>query len=829
MTPTLQKPEQFDLGAAARDTVDRGATSVTGEVLSCRALKGDFRSITLRDRSELVGELTPDEAARLVGLAATFWGVWKQHPRYGWQFAFDGVTICPAQTPTATINYLSRSGLGINRSLATKIFKEFGDQTMVVVRGAPARLVNAGLMTEEAANAAAVKLEAMARHERPRMELFALFAGHGLSKKTVEACLGEWGADAPSRVRRDPFSMLVARLDGVGFKKADALYTALGLPLHRVKRQLMAGWHALLNDGDGNTWEYRGKVSKAIRAAVGMIDFSDDPTGQAKMMRDLDRERAIALGLRSKWLRERDDHIAATERAQEEEMVALCVGRMLENAQTADGVKWPAVPQGDLSNHQFEKIQPLLRSQIGILAGTPGTGKTYTAAAIIREVLRVIPVELCGVVAPTGKASVRITAAMNRYQLPLTATTIHRLLMGGPDGRFQFNASNKLPLKVVLVDETSMVDTSLMAALFAALRRDCLVLLVGDPYQLPPVGHGAPLRDLIAAGVPCALLTEIQRNAGLIVRACAAIKDGHPFADTAGRFTESPDENLKMLHVDEANGPGGAVAQLLAVLEGCRARGIDPVWETQVIVARNDDTPVSRKVLNGVLQNVLNPAQANLPAEKSNDKYRVGDKFICLRNQYLSKTGPARAGADAADVNSYPPPSALSYVANGDQGRVLAVSPGKIVVEFSSPDRLCVIDDKPAMNKDFDLAYAITCHKAQGSEYPFVIVMIDRNGWGVLSREWIYTAISRAAKLCLLIGDRAVAMRAILKVNLDKRKTFLRELIRPEPAPTAEAAATVPAPAAVLSPTPAGAIVATSPAAAIDWIAFWNLAPTTTP
>jgi exodeoxyribonuclease V alpha subunit len=790
---------------------DTSARELTGEVLTTRVLRGDFRSVTLRDRSELVGELTAEEASRIVGLACQFFGQWRQHARYGWQFNFESVVVAAKQPTTGIVNYLSRSNLGITRTVANKIVKHFGEAAIDTLRDSPAAVVNAQLLDLDVAMAAAARLQQLAQFEKPRIELFQLFAGHGLTKKTVDGCLEAWGRNAPDVVRRDPFRMLVKRLDGVGFQRADSLYQALNLPLHRLKRQLMAGWHALLTDGDGNTWETRQKINKAILDAVGMAEFRG--------------ERAVRLGLRARWLRERDGWLAAAERAADEERAVAHLQRLMKGK-----AAWPTVPQGEMIDSQFAGVTNILQSKVGVLAGTPGTGKTFCAAAILREVLRSTPVDLIGVCAPTGKAAVRITAAMQRYELPLTATTIHRLLMGGPSGDFQFNETNQLSLRVLVCDETSMNDTGIMAALFAALPSWCHVLLVGDPFQLSPVGHGAPLRDFIAAGVPTALLTEIKRNAGLIVEACRDIKDGRPFTDTPAKFSDAPAENLRLMHVAE---PADQVGALLAILGSCPARGIDPIWETQVIVARNDDTPVSRKVLNPVLQNLLNPKRDGVPAERQNEKYRVGDKFICLRNQRLTGV-MLRAGSDPADVEAYEKTTGApcdaggeeatpsqAYVANGDQGRVVATSPGKIVVEFHAPRRLVVIDDKPADNKDYDLAYAITCHKGQGSEWPFVIYLVDKNGWGVHCREHIYTGLSRASKLCLVLGDRATCMRMILKVNLGKRKTFLKEMIE------AGRSASPPDVPAEASEIPRAAQdSAAPPAASLDPAACDRMAPT---
>jgi exodeoxyribonuclease V alpha subunit len=405
---------------------------------------------------------------------------------------------------------------------------------------------------------------------------------------------------------------------------------------------------------------------------------------------------------------------------------------------------------------------------------------------------------------------VRITAALHRYGIDLQATTIHRLLevgRNGQDGKgwgFLRNADNPLPQQFLVVDEASMLDTDLAAALFNATAINTHVLLVGDPYQLPPVGHGAPLRDLIAAGVPCAELTEIQRNAGLIVKACAEIKRGRPF-ETSERFDPEAGLNLRHMEADTAE---QSVEMLRTVLERFKASGrFDPVWGVQILTPMNERSGVSRVELNKLLQGWLNPPrETDRPAGQP---FRVADKVICLRNCWVAgvRRYPGRDDpVAAASVKDYEPdsdPATLQplqvFVANGDQGKVLAAEPSQMIVELLDPTRLVKIplkatkegrqetaasaDARGDGNKDggagdFGLAYAITGHKSQGSEWPCVIVMIDEAAGFVCSREWLYTAISRARTLCLLVGKRSVVERQCKRVSLVRRKTFLKELLQ---------------------------------------------------
>jgi exodeoxyribonuclease V alpha subunit len=194
------------------------------------------------------------------------------------------------------------------------------------------------------------------------------------------------------------------------------------------------------------------------------------------------------------------------------------------------------------SDHQREAAARAMAGPVGLLTGTPGTGKTFVTAQVIKAVRDLVPPDEVAVVAPTGKAAVRITRALHDYGVDVEATTVHRLLqIAGKtaDGfKFAHNRDNPLPLRVVFLDEASMLDVDLAAALVAALAPGTHLLLVGDPYQLPPVGHGAPLRDLLAAGLPAGELTEIRRNSGMIVEACRDIKNGYRYK-TCDKFDDA--------------------------------------------------------------------------------------------------------------------------------------------------------------------------------------------------------------------------------------------------------------------------------------------------
>jgi exodeoxyribonuclease-5/exodeoxyribonuclease V alpha subunit len=335
-----------------------------------------------------------------------------------------------------------------------------------------------------------------------------------------------------------------------------------------------------------------------------------------------------------------------------------------------------------------------------------------------------------------------------------------------------------------------MVDTDLAAALLAACADGTHVLFVGDRGQLLPVGHGAPLRDLIAAGVPCGELTEIRRNAGLIVRACVQIKAGQR-VETAEQYDADAGKNLRHVEVRTAEESIEALRRLLARFR--QSGRFDPLWDCQVVVAVNANSRLSRKNLNRLLQMELNPN--GLRAEPN--PFRVGDKLICLKNSSfplvdLRPEGEAHNVQHYIEVRDDGGEPVAEFVANGDIGRVLAVAPKLTVASFTLPDRTFKIpmgapnasddrDDESGTGCGFSLAYAVTTHKMQGSEAPVIIAMIDDypGAMRVASREWWYTAISRAQKLCILIGRRDVLERQCRRKTLDRRKTFLKELLAP--------------------------------------------------
>lgn len=400
------------------------------------------------------------------------------------------------------------------------------------------------------------------------------------------------------------------------------------------------------------------------------------------------------------------------------------------------GTKWPRPEElNDLTPHQREEYAKATAAPVGVLIGTPGTGKTWTVAKLVTALLDAgKSVTLC---APTGKAAVRITESLNGVA---TARTIHKacgLVPGDNGSLIRTQGPHETGLaNFVIVDESGMLGLSLSRALLSVLRPGQHILFVGDPYQLPPVDRGAVLRDLIASRtIPVGTLTEVKRNDGGIVDACAAISRGEQFEITPN-----------VVHL-----PGDPVQSAVDLYKAVRgqAEGFDKV---QILCPLNKGK-LGREMLNAKIRAGSSTIQIT-----EETPYQVGEKIIILRNGNYGDYGV--------------------YLANGEQGRIYQVGKDRLAFMFKKTIDGNVVVQISKKDPNWALAYAITCHKAQGSEWPAVGIVLDRTASRVTNRNWIYTAISRAKKRVYLLGDLQVAYDMIERDATDSRKTFLAEQLR---------------------------------------------------
>lgn len=734
-------------------------------------------SAELADGSIVCGIITRrDDLAD--GLTYTFVGRWEDNQRFGWQFKFDSHFEEPPGDELAAAAYLAQHCEGIGRVLGGRLVARHGLDVVRRLMEEP-ETIDQDIISHSLAQTAGRALQKVCPPglREAHLAVSGLLRGRGFRRGMVRSVLDLWREKAADVIRRDPFQLMTRGLASAGFRRCDQLYRHLKLPLKRLKRQALAAWWGL-TQLDGDTWATLEHGLEVVRREIGLAPCRD--------------RRAVALLCRTGNARVRLDArnrpwIASGFKAIRERMAAVAVRRML----AAPGTIWPAIeaegPLAELSDHQRDQLRGALTHQVAILTGSPGTGKTFTAGALIASLVHSIGSDRIKVCAPTGKAAVRINEKLAEVAPRIKATTIHKLLgvvtrdtaqAGAPDDEpeYAFGEGNPIPaIELIVVDEASMIDASLGGALLSALPAGCHVLLVGDVGQLPPVGHGAVLRDLVDAGVPVARLSEIRRNAGDIVTTCHAIAQGR-LPRLATLLAQWQERNLVYLGAVSGDGPAAQMASLHGWIDG---QGFDPVADVQVVCAKND----TRKKLNEVLQGLLNPDGQRAPV----GEWRVNDKVICLKNDKLPEMIDGRVDMSAPPV----------FVANGDIGRVLQFRGHQAIVQFSAPDRTLVVplgragaaeqdearkvhrrDDllREEEKSKWSLAYAVTCHKMQGSEAPVVIVVVEPAG-KLLCREWIYTAFSRPRKLGLVLGEWSDLEKGVRRVTLPDRKTFLRELI----------------------------------------------------
>lgn len=717
------------------------------------------------------GELTP-------WLSYRFYGRWTTHPKHGKQFLSQTHVRCQPHGMTGVIKYLKQAG--VSQGAAAALWQKFNADAVRICREHPevavAALPSKYRYSGEKACTVSRWLE-MDRHtEAANIDLIDLLGGHGFPKQTPQKCIKEWGNKAAELIRRNPY--LLQRFRGCGFLRCDKLYLHLGGDPARLKRQAYCAWNALARDTEGHTWHPVSHVHRGLLGSVSGVDIKAIPAVKLAKRGGLIDARRDAAG--NIWL-------ADGRRAKNERTVAERVTALL-----AEPARWGIINFLSVSEHQKQELAKAIAAPIGVFGGGPGTGKTFTGARLIAVVQAAFGAETVAVAAPTGKAAVRITEVMQGYGVAIRARTIHSLLgvaqrSEGEGWGFTHDEHNPLAERFIFIDESSMIDTDLMASLLRACAPGTHLLLIGDTAQLPPVGHGAPLRDLIAAGVPFGELTEIRRNSGTIVTACHQIRAGKPFA-VDRKLDPAAGKNLALIQTASGKQSAGAIVDLLRKI---KASGkADPIWDCQVVVAVNKKSDLSRKDLNKVLQAELNPAGRRC----GTNPFKSGDKVVNTKNGWF----PVVDGIQCpAGCNQETSPEGKVFVANGELGRVLSVDDRLTTVTLDAPKRMIKIprgaggeegngngddsdeEQKTSTGCSWDLGYALSVHKSQGSEWPIVIVALDEYPGArmVCSREWLYTSISRAKRVCFLVGKIATAHGMIARVALGRRKTFLKELI----------------------------------------------------
>lgn len=641
-----------------------------------------------------LGHLTEGERIRVRGN-------WVAHPSYGRQLkvlAFMPVLPTSADGIEKFLGSGAISGLG--PAISKRIVERFGDDTLEVITRHSARLREVSGIGKKRAEQIAASLKARAGD----MEVFSFLQGLGLGPALSRAVIRVHGPDAVRIAREDPYK-LVATVQGLGFKTADQLGRAAGIAFDDPRRARGAVLHVLdLAADDGHVYL---PVSVLARRAESL---------------QVPSEVAIAAveSLCQEDLLVRDvDDVYAPELYQAECRIADDLRERANANVSSNAAAWDGAHDASLNDTQREAVERALSEKLLVITGGPGTGKTTTVRSIVKahEALgrRII------LAAPTGRAAKRLEEATGH-----AATTIHRLLEWNPaSGGFARTAELPLDAETLLVDECSMIDLRLASSLFDAVPASTHLVLVGDVDQLPPVGVGQLLRDVIASKVaPVVRFSEVFRQAqdSDIVRAAHAI-----LSEASLETSEAGAEPSGSFHIISESDAERIQARIATfVRRAAKACDIEP-YEVQVMTPSRRG-PLGTEALNALLQRALNP-QANEDA--STNAIVVGDKVMQLRNDYERD------------------------VFNGDIGFVTRIQGGSTFVRFDERE---VQYDREALN-NLSLAYACTVHKMQGSETGAAILVLHPSHHVLLSRALLYTAITRARQLAVLVADAQTIAR----------------------------------------------------------------------
>ncbi len=700
---------------------ERADEIVQGTVLDVRFASPDGRFAVLRVQREANGEeiaVVGDVAGLAPGEDVRFRGRWEEHERFGGRFRAVGFTPVLPTNKQGLERFLG-SGLipGIGKQLAKRLVDRFGDRTLDVITTQSARLREVPGIGKQRAEAIAEAVRSRRAEAENLSFLHSLGLGPALSRKLLK----KYGPRTVQVLKDDPY-LAAEEVPGVGFKTADQIGRAAGI-------------------GPGDPRRAAGAVLHLVGRAA--------DEGHVFLPREELRQRAARLEVPAELVDPAIDQLAARELlvCEEDRVYAPPLFRAeVRAAERLARLARPRSGRGEalaklrlpehLSDLQRHAVATALSNGLMVLTGGPGTGKTTTVEAIVQahEALE-LRVRLC---APTGRAAKRMSEASGRE-----ATTIHRLLEWSPaTGSFARGADEPLDADLVLVDEASMLDLTLARALLEAIPPAASLVLVGDVDQLPPVGAGQVLRELIASErAPVVRLDTVFRQAqrSAIVRGAHAILAGRLPSPTP-RGEKGPGD-LFLVHAGDADAIGERLASTLRRIP--EAYGLDARRDVQVLVPMRKG-PLGTERLNALLQAELNPASARGAG------LRPGDKVMQLRNDYERE------------------------VFNGDIGWVQRVEDGVTYVAFDSGLRSYKADELDALT----LAYASTIHKAQGSEFPAVVVVLHGAHSVLLSRALVYTAVTRARRLVVIVGDERALARAARTVGSSRAFCRLAERLR---------------------------------------------------
>lgn len=698
------------------------------------------------DLLTVVGSLLgaqPGESLRMEGR-------WASHPQFGKQFQVDNYTTILPATIQGIRRYLG-SGLikGIGPVMADRITTHFGVDTLDVIERHPERLVEVPRLGPKRTKMIAAAWE----EQKAIKEVMVFLQSVGVSTSVAVRIYKKYEDASISVVRNQPYR-LAADVWGIGFLTADRIAQAVGIP-HDSPERVKAGLQYALSQStdQGHCFLPEERLIadgvKLLQVDTGLVieclaELAEDPEGVVREKVPGPEDGALVTAVYLVPFHRAEISLAAQVRrllhTPEDRMPAF------QDVDWDAALSWLARRTGaTLAPEQQAAVRLALSRKVAVLTGGPGCGKSFT----VRSVVELARAKNATVVlaAPTGRAAKRLSELTGAE-----ASTVHRLLELKPGGDAAYDRERPLDADLVIVDEASMLDLLLANKLVKAVAPGAHLLLVGDVDQLPSVGAGEVLRDLLAEDgpVPSVRLTTIFRQA----QQSGVVTNAHRI--NAGLPPHTQGLSDFFLFVEDETEDAGVLAVDVAARRIPAKFGLNPRRDVQVLAPMHRG-PAGAGHLNGLLQQAITPGRPDLPEKRFGGRvFRVGDKVTQIRNNY-------EKGANG--------------VFNGTVGVVTALD--------TDEQTLTVLtDEDEEIGYDFDEldelshAYAMTIHRSQGSEYPAVVVPVTTSAWMMLQRNLLYTAVTRAKKLVVLVGSRRAIGQAVRTVSAGRRCTGLAFRLR---------------------------------------------------
>lgn len=679
------------------------------------------------------------------GMPVKVSGAWNDHPRYGRQFRVRSYQPVLPETLSGLERYLgSKQFSGVGPELAKRVVAHFGHDMVAVLEQAPERLTEVDGIGRARAKAISEAWNA----QRDRRDVKIFLHSYGVTDAYAERIFKRYGSDAVAVIRENPYR-LALEIWGIGFKIADAIAHNLGLEKTAPER-LQAGLiHVLGKLGEDGHLHAPERELMASAAELMAVESALLPPALAALedalliVRETLGDRGSCVSLTALWRSESQAALYFSELVQTPmRPMQIDIAAALKRFESEAGM--------ELARAQRRAIEASVLDKCVVITGGPGVGKTTIVRAIV-NIMHACERRMA-LAAPTGRAAKRLAESTGEKD----ARTIHRLLEFQPyPGRFLRDASNPLEVDVVILDEVSMVDIHLFESLLAAIPPSAQLILVGDIDQLPSVGPGAVLADVIASEQATVVrLTEIFRQAAAsrIITAAHEINRGVVPALDPPPGKDAARSDFYFIRRDEPES-ARATAITLVAERIPRSFGLSAVRDIQVL------TPMHRgelgtRALNLALQEKLNPhVEGALEVVRGERVFRVGDKVMQIKNDYDKS------------------------VFNGDIGVIhdIVENGDKLVIEFLDGR---VVNYTRDQLDQLVHAYAVSVHKSQGSEYPAVVLLLSTHHYLMLQRNLLYTALTRGKRLVVLVGSLRAIDMATRNHSTARRWTWLSERIR---------------------------------------------------